>query len=83
MPYRLAIAQYFDIDDTVYKTFKGVANMQSKNMIPLADEWKPTQEDIIFTNAKDIITYHIFYVKILLIITLFNRSLLIINISAH
>lgn len=29
--------------------------MQSKNMIPLADEWKPTQEDIIFTNAKDII----------------------------
>ena len=29
--------------------------MSQKNVIPLADEWKPSAEDVIFTNAKDIV----------------------------
>lgn len=29
--------------------------MQTANIIPLVDEWTPTQEDIIFTNSKNII----------------------------
>ena len=29
--------------------------MSSINQIPLADKWKPEKEDILFTNAKDII----------------------------
>ena len=29
--------------------------MYNKNNIPLVDQWKPEQNDIIFTNAKNII----------------------------
>ena len=29
--------------------------MTAKQQIPLVDQWKPTEDDIYFTNAKDII----------------------------